>query len=59
MELCFDNVDGNEITIDGSSLEELAQQFAKSEPRNDSAKVENEQGFTVGWVHADGTWRYA
>ncbi len=54
--ISFDNRDGNEILIEGETLESLAADYSASDPSRESSKVEDSHGFTVGFVHSDGTW---
>mgnify|MGYP003436687654 FL=1 len=58
----IDNNTGTEYNLSGDTLEALATQ-AKALADNgcdlDSVRVLQDNGEIVGWVHGDGTWRYA
>ena len=58
----IDNNTGTEYNLSGATLEALATQ-AKALADNgcdlDSVRVLQDNGEIVGWVHGDGTWRYA
>ena len=58
----IDNNTGTSYDLFGNTLESLAAQ-AKEQTDNGcdlgSMRVLQENGEIVGWVHGDGTWRYA
>lgn len=57
LEIFFVNSNGNPVVLHGENLETLRDQLAEWAYEGPSLRVQNEQGFTVGFVSAD-SWRY-
>ena len=58
----IDNNTGTEYDLSGDTLEALATQAKELEDNGcdlRSIRVLQDNGEIVGWVHGDGTWRYA
>ena len=51
------DANGNEINLNGESVEELAKALAEHEDPSLRARVYDEPGWIRGWIHGDGSWR--